>query len=235
MVRKSLNEFARAPKCVSHKNILSHKNSRFDSGNSITPDSLSLAHQHSNMSTIPSQSEVSFWLASRDLGHFQPPHDHKFVELTLAHLSQMAIDLQDTQYTTQLLSGRDRKWIHLLAECLGMSSESDETSADAPPQLHHTVGRKTYHNEKVMKILHVVKPAGWVFDASRTCQKVLPKGHAAKQTRLAAWSTTCNNCKLRLTAWTAFCNWRGIAFLCNACIEDDYELAGLKWEAYADC
>ena len=52
--------------------------------------------------------------------------------------------------------------------------------------------------------------------------------------RMAAWQTSCTECDETLDAYSALYHLSGLGPYCEACIEADPELEGLKWEAKAD-
>ena len=105
--------------------------------------------------------------------------------------------------------GKERKWLHVRAHQLGISSET--------PRRGRAKAR-----------LVLKKPPGWRMDWSRPPTKE-PVRRAKK-----AWSRECDQCGEELDIWGAMYHHSGMGPLCADCIEADDDLAGLKWEAKAD-
>lgn len=52
-----------------------------------------------------------------------------------------------------------------------------------------------------------------------------------KESEMAKWSTTCDDCGKALNAYTAMFHYSGLGPFCEDCISADDELDGLKWES----
>ena len=117
-----------------------------------------------------------------------------------------------------------RLWIHQRARQAGLKSNS-------------SCGRERGY----VKTLTLTKPDGWTLpDVPLDILKSSPKPKKVnvnaeiRHAKMEAWRTTCELCYNTLDAYTALYNWRGIGPYCEDCIEEDANLAGLKWEAKAD-
>lgn len=109
-------------------------------------------------------------------------------------------------------TGRQRKWLHVRATSMGLKTE--------------TVDRNGY-----IASVRVSKPDGWALPAEPLPVRTPP---GRRRRGRAEWKTECDECGAELDAWSALYHHSGMGPLCDDCIENDDELAGLKWEAKAD-
>lgn len=149
--------------------------------------------------------------------------------------SQLLTFLNDVSTATFSMTceSAERKWLHITAEYLSMESHS----ASGPSNVVKTI------------TIHKTAGCGLPISMADAMQRVKNSPHnvhkkqakqQAKQARKAriqaamdSWSTTCQECNAPLRAYNAFYHHGGMGPWCEACIEDDEDTSGLKWEPKA--
>ena len=156
--------------------------------------------------------------------------------------SQMLVFLNDVSKGVLSLECKrsERKWLHITAEYLSMESHSDHNAQD--------LSKNWWERSNAIKTITIHKTAesGLPVNMAAAIQRVENSPHKAarqqakrqaKQARKARqqeamdrWSTECQECSEPLVAYNAFYHHSGMGPWCEACIEADEYISGLKWE-----
>lgn len=112
-------------------------------------------------------------------------------------------------------TSQERLWIHLRCENLGFKTSS-------------VVVKKKKH---WLKDVVVTKPSDWVMDWECANKIIAPK-KKVREARRSEQTVCCDECDRELGEDDALYHWSGLGPLCEECIEEDDELAGLKWETF---
>ena len=112
-------------------------------------------------------------------------------------------------YKTELylykLDNVSRKYVHKLSSCAGLKTKS--------------IGQDYYEKDMV-----ITKPENYKFDSNSVMDIKTLKN------KIPIRMIECDMCNMDINIKEALYNYRGIGPLCESCIENDEELAGLKWE-----
>lgn len=162
------------------------------------------------------------------LARCSPPAPGRSAPEVEKALMSFALDGNAASVTTGRLDGFDRFWLHCRAQQLGLKSASG-------PDVGNDLGREFAHWKNVT----LTKPGGWNLPDAPHAFEVRSRGprqsaRAYRQSRMADWTTACEECGAELDAWQALYHYSGMGPLCDDCVEADPELSPLKWEAKAE-
>ena len=122
--------------------------------------------------------------------------------------SNKTLNFPDTQRA-------QRKYIHTRAAMMGLKTSS----------VHRRCKADT-------ATVVVTRPVNWQLPEMPLNPTVMqPK--VTRKIKMNEWSTCCEECGSKLNAHMALYHWSGLGPLCEACVDADEELCGLKWESKA--
>lgn len=141
-----------------------------------------------------------------------PPNDWTrwYKKQPMIHDSFICVLLQDfafsdaTSLTIEKLKGNERSIVNQLTSVLKLQYVSHRESLDSTGRQNITIN----------------KPIGWSWDPLRNM----------KGTRSEPFDEECDNCGDQLRKSEALYHWSGMGPMCEACVEDDEEWSGYKWE-----
>lgn len=124
----------------------------------------------------------------------------------------------------------ERKWLHITAQYLSMESHSEHGRSNAVKTV--TI-RKTAGCGLPISMadaMQRVKNSPHNVATKQAKQQAKQARQARMQEAMDSWSTSCQECDASLGAYNAFYHHGGMGPWCEACIEGDEYISGLKWE-----